>query len=150
MDLTGQSLQRELFLNIPSTSFSSNNACREKGLFTWKTFLAKLLLEICLLFTDILTKDHQNLKTLVSTLPEHSDSDLNGHITNEKLFGSNNVTLGDAEEDEVDSWKNFGIWIEFCLNSPLIIGVFIGTIIFLILLIIGFCLVCKICRWVRV
>ena len=119
-------MQRELFFNIPST---------------------KLLLEICLLFTDILTKDHQNLKTLVSTLPEHSDSDLNGHITNEKLFGSNNVTLEDAEEDgEVNSWKIFGTWIEFCLNSPLIIGVFIGTIIFLILLIIGFCLVCKICR----
>ena len=93
--------------------------------------------------SEILTKDQNNI--LVSQLPEHSDSDLNGHITNEKLFGvtENNVTL---VEDEVNSWKNFGTWIEFCLSSPLIIGVFIGTIIFLILLIVGFCLVCKICR----
>ena len=75
-------MQWELFFNIPST---------------------KLLLEICLLFTDILTKDHQNLKTLVSTLPEHSDSDLNGHITNEKLFGvtENNVTLGNTAGQKI-------------------------------------------------
>ena len=104
----------------------------------------------------IATKD-QNI--LVDNVPEPSSSDIEGlvcakihkfpqkiskivifdflgHVTGEELFDSKRTLL---------SW-DLNDWVEYIFQTPFLLGVVIGTLVAVILLVIGFCLVCFICR----
>merc|ERR1711902_482374 len=89
--------------------------------------------------TGIATKD-QNI--LVDNVPEPSTSDIEGHVTGEELFDSKRTLL---------SW-DLNDWVEYIFQTPFLLGVVIGTLVAVILLVIGFCLVCFICRtnWPKV
>ena len=89
-----------IFLWLQSKSCQIFSIVKFLLIFTESDYL-ELTFRICFLISEILTKD-QNI--LVSQLPEHSDSDVNGHITNEKLFGvntENNVTLGNTAGQKI-------------------------------------------------
>ena len=59
-----------------------------------------------------------------------------GHVTGEELFDSKRTLL---------SW-DLNDWVEYIFQTPFLLGVVIGTLVAVILLVIGFCLVCFICR----
>lgn len=78
----------------------------------------------------------------MSSLPEHSNSDVEGSITSEDLFGRGgdqvlmvNSTTTQVPED----------WLKIFLESPWILGIAVGGLISVMLIIIGFCVVANIC-----